>query len=74
MGLKGGAEMQTSIMTAVLCTVHVSFAPPYAFDRGGAAPITVTLIRSSTLTSIGWPNTLPQKNVEVAASIYGIAP
>jgi len=46
----------------------------YALDPGAANPVVVTPIRSTTVTSTGQPITPPQKNVEVAASIYDIAP
>lgn len=66
--------MRKFVAVAALCAVQMSFAPAYALDSGAAAPVTVTPIRSSTVTSTGQPITLPQKDVEVAASIYDIAP
>ncbi len=45
-----------------------------ALDSGAVNPVVVTPIRSTTVTSTGRPITLPQKDVEVAASIYEIAP
>lgn len=66
--------MRKFVAVAALCAVQMSFVPAYALDSGAAAPVTVTPIRSSTVTSTGQPITLPQKNVEVAASIYDIAP
>lgn len=66
--------MRRLMPIAALCAVQMSLAPAHAFDSGPAAPVTVTPVRSSTVTSTGQPITLPQKNVEVAASIYEIAP
>lgn len=66
--------MRTILFAAVLCAAHALLAPAYALDSGAAAPITVTPIRSTTVTSTGQPITLPQKNVEAAASIFEIAP
>lgn len=37
-------------------------------------PVVVTPIRSTSVTSIGQPIVLPQEDVEVAASIFEIAP
>jgi quercetin dioxygenase-like cupin family protein len=45
-----------------------------ALDPGAPAPVMVTPVKSTTVTSTGQPITLPQKNVEVLASIYEIAP
>jgi len=56
------------VVASVLGTVA------YALDPGAANPVVVTPIRSTTVTSTGQPITPPQKNVEVAASIYDIAP
>jgi len=66
--------MRTILFAAVLCAAHALLAPAHALDSGVAAPITVTPIRSTTVTSTGQPITLPQKNVEAAASIFEIAP
>lgn len=66
--------MRKFVAVAALCAVQMSFVPAYALDNGAATPVTVTPIRSSTVTSTGQPITLPQKDVEVAASIYDIAP
>lgn len=66
--------MRKIFFGAVLCTAFTAFGPAHALDSGSAAPITVTPIRSTTTTSTGQPITLPQKNVEAAASIFEIAP
>lgn len=66
--------MRTILFAVVLCAAHALLAPAYALDSGAAAPITVTPIRSTTVTSTGQPITLPQKNVEAATSIFEIAP
>ena len=46
----------------------------HALDSGAAAPVVVTPIRTTTVTSTGQSITLPQKDVEVTASIFEIAP
>ncbi len=46
----------------------------HALDSGAPAPVVVTPIRSTTATSTGQPIVPPQKNVEVSASIFEIAP
>lgn len=66
--------MRRIFFGAVLCMAFTTFGPAHALDSGSAAPITVTPIRSTTTTSTGQPITLPQKNVEAAASIFEIAP
>lgn len=66
--------MRKIFVGAVLCMAFTAFRPAHALDSGSAAPITVTPIRSTTTTSTGQPITLPQKNVEAAASIFEIAP
>jgi quercetin dioxygenase-like cupin family protein len=45
-----------------------------ALDSGAAAPVIVTPVRTTTVTSTGQPISLPQGNVEVSASLYDIAP
>lgn len=66
--------MRKIITIAAVLAAFASFTSAHALDSGAAAPITVTPIRSTTVTSTGQPITLPQKNVEVGASIFDIAP
>lgn len=66
--------MRKLVMLAAALAVYSSFTTAHALDSGAAAPITVTPIRSTTVTSTGQPITLPRSNVEVAASIFEIAP
>lgn len=65
--------MRKMLIVLALLAAGASF-PAHALDSGAAAPVVVTPIRSTTVTSTGQPITLPQKNVEVAASIFDIAP
>lgn len=64
--------MRKILMAATLLAACAS--PAWSLDSGAAAPVVVTPVRASTVTSTGQPITLPEKNVEVAASIYDIAP
>ena len=66
--------MRKIIFGAMLCMALSDFGPAHALDSGSVPPITVTPIRSTTMTSTGQPITLPQGNVEVGASIFEIAP
>ncbi len=66
--------MRKILMVAALLAAGASFTAAYALDSGAAAPVVVTPVKSTTVTSIGQPITLPQKNVEVTASIFDIAP
>ncbi len=66
--------MRKLITLAVTLAALASVTTSYALDSGAKAPITVTPIRSTTVTSTGQPITLPRKNVEVGASIFEIAP
>lgn len=60
---------------AVLTAVLALPTAPLALDGGTApAPVVVTPIRTTAVTATGQPLTLPRKNVEVAASIFEIAP
>jgi quercetin dioxygenase-like cupin family protein len=62
------------LIAAGFATAAVWGPTAHALDPGAANPVVVTPIRSTTVTSTGQPITPPQKNVEVAASIYDIAP
>jgi len=65
--------MRKILFVSALLLAGASF-PAHALDSGAAAPVVVTPVRSTTVTSTGQPITLPQKNVEVTASIFDIAP
>jgi quercetin dioxygenase-like cupin family protein len=58
----------------IAALLAASLTPAHALDSGAAAPVVVTPVKSSTVTATGQPLVLPQKNVEVTASIYDIAP
>lgn len=64
--------MRKILIVATLLAASVTTAK--ALDSGAAAPVVVTPVKTSAVTSTGQPIILPQKNVEVAASIYDIAP
>ena len=66
--------MRKILIVATLLAACASIAPANALDSGAAAPVVVTPVKTSAVTSTGQPLTLPQKNPEVAASIYDIAP
>jgi quercetin dioxygenase-like cupin family protein len=66
--------MRRILIVSALLAAGASFPAAYALDSGASAPVVVTPIRSTTVTSTGQPITLPQKNVEVTASIFDIAP
>lgn len=66
--------MHKIMMTVTLVAACISVMPAHALDSGAAAPVVVTPVASTAVTSIGQPITLPQKNVEVIASIFDIAP
>ncbi len=66
--------MRNILTAAIFLTACASFGAAHALDSGAAAPVVVTPIKSATATSTGQPLILPQKNVEVSASIYDIAP
>jgi quercetin dioxygenase-like cupin family protein len=64
--------MRKILIIASLLAAGASATAAYALDSG--APVVVTPVKKTAVTSIGQPITLPQKNVEVTASIYDIAP
>lgn len=65
--------MRYILAATVLITVASSSTTVYALDST-AQPVVVTPIRSATVTSTGQPIALPRGKVEVAASIFEIAP
>ena len=65
--------MRKILVIAALLAGGATFTAAYALDSG-AAPVVVTPVKSTMVTSTGQPITLPQKNVEVTASIFDIAP
>ena len=66
--------MRKILVVAALLAAGASFSRAYALDSGAAAPVVVTPVKSTAVTSTGQPITLPQKNIEVTASIFDIAP
>ena len=66
--------MRKILTVAALLAICASFTAAHALDSGAAAPVVVTPVKTTTVTSTGQPLILPQKNVEVSASIYDIAP
>lgn len=66
--------MRKIIAIAVLLAAGATFTAAHALDSGAAAPVVVTPVKSASVTSTGQPITLPQGKVEVAASIFDIAP
>ena len=66
--------MRKILTVAVLLAASAPFTAANALDSGAAAPVVVTPVRSTGVTSTGQPITLPRGNVEVAASIFDIAP
>jgi quercetin dioxygenase-like cupin family protein len=66
--------MRGILVIAVLLSAGASLTAAYALDSGAAAPVVVTPVKTTGVTSTGQPITLPQKNVEVTASIFDIAP
>ena len=66
--------MRNILIVASLLAACASVTAVHALDSGAAAPVVVTPVKTSDVTSTGQPITLPQKNVEVTASIYDIAP
>jgi quercetin dioxygenase-like cupin family protein len=64
--------MRKILTAAIFLTACAGVA--HALDSGAAPPVVVTPVKSATATSTGQPLVLPQKNVEVSASIYDIAP
>ena len=66
--------MRGILVIAMLLSAGASLTAAYALDSGAAAPVVVTPVKTTEVTSTGQPITLPQKNVEVTASIFDIAP
>ena len=66
--------MRKILTVAALLAICASFTAAHALDSGAAAPVVVTPVKTTAVTSTGQPLVLPQKNVEVTASIYDIAP
>ena len=66
--------MRKILTVAALLAICASFTAAHALDSGAAAPVVVTPVKTTAVTSTGQPLILPQKNVEVSASIYDIAP
>ena len=66
--------MRKILTVAALLAICASFTTAHALDSGAAAPVVVTPVKTTAVTSTGQPLVLPQKNVEVGASIYDIAP
>ena len=66
--------MRKFLTVAALLAICASFTAAHALDSGAAAPVVVTPVKTTAVTSTGQPLVLPQKNVEVGASIYDIAP
>ena len=66
--------MRKILTVAALLAICASFTTAHALDSGAAAPVMVTPVKKTAVTSTGQPLVLPQKNVEVGASIYDIAP
>ena len=66
--------MRKILTVAALLAICASFTAAHALDSGAAAPVVVTPVKTTAVTSTGQPLVLPQKNVEVGASIYDIAP
>ena len=64
--------MRKILTVAALLAICATTA--HALDSGAAAPVVVTPVKTTAVTSTGQPLVLPQKNVEVGASIYDIAP
>ena len=66
--------MRKILTVAALLAICASFTTAHALDSGAAAPVVVTPVKTTAVTSTGQPLILPQKNVEVSASLYDIAP
>jgi len=66
--------MRGILVIALLLSAGASLTVAYALDSGAAAPVVVTPVKTTEVTSTGQPITLPQKNIEVTASIFDIAP
>lgn len=66
--------MRKTNMAMALLAACLAFTTAHALDSGSVAPVVVTPVKSTKVTSTGQPITLPLKNVEVTASIFEIAP
>ena len=66
--------MRKFLIVAALLAICASFTAAHALDSGAAAPVVVTPVKTTAVTSTGQPLILPRQNVEVTASIYDIAP
>lgn len=66
--------MRRILIVSALLASGILLPAAHALDSGATAPVVVTPIRSTAVTSTGQPITLPQKNVEVSASIFDVAP
>lgn len=66
--------MRKILIVATLLAACASVTAANALDSGAAAPVVVTPVKTSAVTATGQPLVLPQKNIEVTASIYDIAP
>ena len=66
--------MRKILTVAALLAICASFTTAHALDSGAAAPVVVTPVKTTAVTSTGQPLILPRQNVEVTASIYDIAP
>ena len=66
--------MRKILTVAALLAICASFTAAHALDSGAAAPVVVTPVKTTAVTSTGQPLILPRQNVEVTASIYDIAP
>lgn len=62
------------ILAIAALTASASFTQAHALDSGAAAPVVVTPVAKTSVTSTNQPIVLPQGDVEVAASIFEIAP
>ena len=68
--------MHLARMIPFLCLLQFAASAATAQDAtpAGLPPVVITPVISSSTTAAGQPITLPQKDVEVAVSIYDIAP
>ena len=66
--------MRKILTVAALLAICASFTAAHALDSGAAAPVVVTPVKTTAVTSTGQPLILPRQDVEVTASIYDIAP
>ena len=66
--------MRKILTVAALLAICASFTAAHALDSGAAAPVVVTPVKTTAVTSTGQPLILPRQNVEVTASIYDSAP